>query len=300
MKEDLFRLISCSNGDSQSVVDELADKYNCSREKIYWTVRSIYGDKLRNLRWQFREPIREQFIKDVLQCKTVAELRERYNYISQDQWAGIFDRLLGVSTFSKAREFSISEMLPVMYNPTIDNNEAMIAACLIGDGSFDAKRRAFKIEHCAKQLGWLEKKASLFKKSYSQALTGISHYENRNTYAWYSGGILSGKFLQICLGPRVDAIKHLNEFGIWWLFLDDGCYCHTSQQIITFATTNMEMAHGLAEHLRRMGFVFRVANKNAIVMTGIENIIPFFKRFLEPFEKQTPDCVKYKTTYMKI
>lgn len=300
MKEDLFRLISCSNGESNEIVEELASKYSCSKEKIFWTIRSVYGGKLRDLRWQFREPIREQFIKDVLQCKTTSELRERYNYLSADQWRGVFDRMLGVSTFAKAKEVALTELLPVVYHPTIDNNEAMVSACLIGDGGLDLKRRAFKIEHCAKQLGWLEKKVSLFKKSFPNSLTKISHYEKRNTYAWYSGGILSGKFLQICLSPRPEAVKNLNEFGLWWLFLDDGCYCHTSQQIVNYATTNMEMAYSLAEHLRKMGFNFRVANKNCIVMTGVENIVPFFKRVLEPFEQQTPECMKYKTTYVKI
>lgn len=75
---------------------------------------------------------------------------------------------------------------------------------------------------------------------------------------------------------------------------------HNKQQVISIATENMEIATRLSEHINNKGFNFRVANKNCITLTGMEQVMLFHKRFLEPFNNLTPDCMKYKTTYVKI
>lgn len=299
-KEDLFALVTCSNEESSTVVDQICEKYNCSREAVYWNFRSVFGEKLRNVREQFREPNREEFLKDILISENSSDLRLRYHRISASQWAGIFDRVLGVSTFAKAKELALMELLPVSYVPTTDNNVAMWAACRLGDGSFDAARRSWKIEHCAKQIGWLEKKVTIFKESFPQCSTKITHNEKRDTYSWYSGAIGSGKFYELGVCNKEWLPKKLNHFGLWWLFLDDGCYSTSHQQIVSYATENMMIATSLAERLRELGHQFRVANEHCIVLTSVENVIRFHKDVLEPFAHLTPDCMKYKTTYKKI
>lgn len=302
MKEELFKLITCSDSESQELVEKFAEQYKCSVEKVYWTVRSIFGKKLRDLRWDFREPNREEFLKNVLTSGTKEELRARYPLLSAAQWVGVYDRTLGVSTFKRSKEQALIELMPVIYYPVLDNNVAMFAACRLGDGSFDSKRRAMKIEHCWWQQGWLEKKVEMFVKSFPQASDKIVHRspDGRNTYVWYSRAVFGGKFYDLGTCPKQELVQHLNLFGLWYLFLDDGCYCNTQQQVVNYAVENIEIGTRLAEKLRGMGFPFRVANKNTIVLTGIEDIVKFFKTVLEPFRNLTPECMRYKIDYVKI
>lgn len=298
MLEDLSRLITCSNEEAQMVVEEVAKKNNCSVEKIYWTVRSIYGQKLRVLRWEFREPEVEDFKKAVLFSKNKDELRARYPQICNRQWVGIYDRMLGVSTFFSAKEKVLIEMTPKVYVPTTDNNEAMWAAFRLGDGSYDPRRNSWKIEHCSKQLGWLEKKVELFRLSFPQASTKITHNEKRDTYSWYSCKVGQGKFRSIGICNKAECVKHLNHFGIFILFMDDGHNMKT-QYGVTFAVENMTIANNLKDKLAEYGFDFRVTCKNEIRMTGFENTLRFHKTFTEPFERHIPKCMKYKT-FVKI
>ena len=301
MLKDLERLIQCGNNESSQVAKEIAEKYNCSEEKVYWTVRSIYGAKLRDLRWDFREPSRQDFLKNVYLSADVKQLRSCYPHICNRQWVGIYDRQLGVSTYSKAKELALVEMLPSVYVPQTDNNIAMWAANRLGDGSYDGYRRSWKIEHCARQVGWLERKVEIFTKSFPQCSTKIKHNESRNTYSWYSLKVGSGKFHETGTCPKVECVQHLNHFGIWWLFLDDGCYSTTHQQIVTFAVENLDIATRLCEKIKELsGLEFRVSCKNEIRITGIENVLRFHKAFTEPFSKLTPKCMEYKTTYVKI
>ena len=300
MLEDLKKLITCGNDESGTVAEELAKKYNCSTEKIYWTVRSIYGKKLKDLRWDFREPDKQDFIKNLFLTDNVDTLRNCYPYICNRQWKGIYDRILGVSTYSKAREKALLESLPSSYTPQTDNNLALWCATRLGDGSYDKVRCSWKIEHCASQKGWLDKKVELFVKSFPQASSKVTYNVKRNTYSWYSCKIGSGKFDKLGRCPKVECVEHLNFFGIWLLFLDDGCL-FTTQKGCSFAVENLEIANSLVEKIRSLsGLEFRVANKNEIRITGIENMVRFHKTFLEPFQNITPECMKYKTTYVNI
>lgn len=299
-KEDLIKIIATKNDATAQLVQEVASKYNCSPEKVYWNIRALFGDKLKNLKWQFREPSKEEFEKNILFSNNAKELRQKYIHISFDQWKGIYDRLLGVSTFAKAKEQAMLSLLPTKFTPVTDNNMAMWAACRLGDGSYDKKRHSWRIEHCHWQRGWLERKVEFFSKSFPQVSTKIVHNEKRNTYSWYSCKIGEGKYHQAGLCSKHLLVSELNDFGLWFLFLDDGCYSHTSQQVVSYAVENMEIATRLCELLNKKGHPFRVSSKNMVVMTGVSNVIKFFKDQLEPFENLVPDCMRYKTTYVKI
>lgn len=298
---DLNKLISCSNEDSRSVVMSLSEKYGCSIEKIYWTFRNHIGCKLRDARYYYREPSVEDFTKALVLTDTATKLRLSFPNICNRQWRGIYDRMLGVSTYSRARELALLQALPTRYIPQTDNNMSMWAACFLGDGSYDNKRKAWRIEHCAKQYGWLCRKVEMFNAAFPQCSTKISHNKKRDTYSWYSCKIGSGKFDRISSSPKHESVRHLNEYGLWYLFLDDGCYCRTSQQLVSYATSNMEIATRLQEKIEEIcGVSFRICNEHCITLTGIENVLVFFRSILEPFSRYTPECMKYKTTYVKI
>lgn len=298
--KDLFTLISSTEEETVCLVKQLAEKYNCSVEKVYWNVRSVFGDKLKNLKWKYREPSREDFIKALLFTNSSKELRQHYYRISFAQWKGIFDRIMGVSSYTKAKELALLEILPTKFIPVTDNNMAMWSACRLGDGSYDKIRKSWKIEHCNWQRGWLERKVELFSKAFPQCSTKISHNKKRNTYSWYSLKLGEGKYHEAGICDKHLLVNNLNEFGLWFLFLDDGCYFNKGQQLVSYAVENMEIATRLCALLNKMGYNFRVANKNTVVLTGIPVIIRFFKEVIEPFNNLTPDCMKYKTTYVKI
>lgn len=164
--EDLNRLIVCGNEESSDIVLELSNKYSCSKEKVYWTVRSVYGAKLRDLRESIRTPSEEEFLKAIFLASDTHEARSMFPKISSDSWKGIYDRVLGVSTFHRAKEIALLNFLPKVSIPQTDNNEAMWAAFRLGDGSYDRVRNAWKIEHCAGQAGWLERKVEMFLKAF--------------------------------------------------------------------------------------------------------------------------------------
>ena len=298
MLKDLHKLIVCGNDESDTIVHQLAAKYNCSVEKIYWQVRAIYGSKLRELRWEFREPSKEDFKRAVFMSKDKAQLKQRYPTICTRQWKGIYDRMLGVSTFFSAKEKALIEMTPTIYHPATDNNMAMWAAFRLGDGSYCKKRNAWKIEHCAKQVTWLEKKVELFSLSFPQASTKITHNEKRDTYSWYSRKIEGSKYRRLGSCNKVECVQHLNPFGIYILFMDDGHNMKT-QYGVTFAVSSMSIANVLKDKLKTFGFDFRVSNKYEIRMTGIEDVFRFHKTFTEPFSKHTPEAMRYKH-FMKI
>lgn len=298
--KDLFNIISAKDSDTAALVAQAAIKYNCSVEKVYWTIRSVYGDKLKNLKWKFREPSKDEFETAILFSSDSSELRKKYMHINQHQWVGIFDRVMGVSTFCKAKELALLSKLPTKFIPVTDNNMAMWSACRLGDGSYNKERKSWKIEHCHWQRGWLEKKVAFFSKSFPQVSTKITHNEKRNTFSWYSCKIGEGKYHEAGTCDKYLLVKNLNAFGLWFLFLDDGCYYNGTQQLVSYAVENMEIATALGEHLNKMGHPFRVVNKHNVTMTGIPNIIKFFKEVLEPFQGITPECMKYKTTYVKI
>lgn len=299
-KEDLLKVIMSKDDDTAEIVQDLTKQYNCSAEHVYWTIRSVYGDKLKNLKWSFREPIKEEFEKSIIFTNSPKELREKYNYISFAQWKGIYDRLLGVSTYWKAKEQAMINLLPTKFIPQTDNNMALWSACRLGDGSYDKKRKSWKIEHCHWQLGWLERKVEMFSKAFPQVSTKIKHNEKRNTYSWYSCKIGEGKYHEAGICDKHTLISNLNDFGLWFLFLDDGCYYNGSQQHVCYAVENMEIATRLCELLNKKGHNFRVANKNMVSLTNVISVIKFFKEILEPFQNITPECMKYKTTYVKI
>ena len=293
MLKDIRRLISCGNEESQKIVEEIAKKNNCSVEKVYWTVRSMYGKKLKECRWDFREPSREDFIKAVYLSDDKDSLRACFPKICNRQWSGIYDRVLGVSTYSKAVEMAAIELTPKINVPTTDNNMAMWAAFRLGDGSYDPKRNSWKIEHCAKQEDWLYKKVELFHRAFPQSSTKVVHNEGRNTFSWYSCKVGQGKFRKIGVCNKVDCVKHLNHFGMFILFMDDG-HNFSTQYGVSFAVENMSIAIALRNKLKEYGFEFRIASKNDIRMTGVENVVRFHKAFTEPFVQQTPECMMYK------
>jgi hypothetical protein len=297
--EDAAKLIYCKNEESSELVDSLVAKYGLSREAIYYRVRTYFGDKLRNLRDRFHEPGYEEFARNLLICETKEQLRALYPAISHKNWAGIYDRVMGVSTFGKARVAALDVLKVKDYNPSPHDNAAMLAAFRLGDASFDAERGAWRIEHCAKQQGWLETKVMLFREAFPFASETISE-TGRGNYRWYSRKVGETKYSTFGTRPKSELVEFLNPFGLWILFLDDGSYTSTSQQAVSFAVESLELGTLLVAKLDEFGFKFRVANEHVIVMTGAFDVRRFLRDICEPFSNLTPKCMRYKTSYKDI
>lgn len=291
-------IITCKDSSSEKI-QEVCRTFGLSQEAVYYRIRTLFGDKLRNLRWKYFEPTREELLKAVSVSENSKQVRGLFSYIPARQWTGVYDRVLNVSTFTKAKEMSLDSFKITKYAPSTTDNKALIAACIIGDGYFDPMRFSIKIEHGAKQGAWLKKKVEMLHSAFPY-FSSVVKETKRGTYSWYSGKIQSIKFKDICSKPREELVQYLNPLGIWLLFLDDGCYCKTTQQSVSIGFDKPETGKALQQKLLEYGFNFRIQGKHALVLTSGYNVKRFILEMLAPFEHLTPECMKYKITYEDI
>lgn len=288
--EDCKKLIYCNDNKTKEIINGLCDKYNISQETVYYRIRTYFGDKLRNLRFNFFEPTKEEFIKNLLLTNNKDEIRSIYKDIPDSQWLGIYDRVMGVSTYQKSRLLAEQSLRTSIYNPSIYDNKALIAAIILGDGSYDKLRKAIRIEHCIKQKCWLEKKIELIIKAFPYLYNKIS-ITKRNTARWYSGKITSKKYLNILEQPKQNLPQYLNEFGLWVLFLDDGC---NSDNSIDYAVENSLIGSELIKKLSEYNIPANQYTEHSISIKKELYRQRFYNNILLPFSNITPQCMEYK------
>ena len=300
--QDAATLISAPHEQCRAIVAEICRKHHVSQEAVYWRIRTYFGDKLRNLRWNYFEPSREELLNVVLRCQTSGEVFKELGHMPRSQQIGLFDRVLGVSTFAKAKMIALHELYQSRFSPAVHDNKALVAAMLIGDGYWDLKRRSIDIEHCAKQQGWLQAKVDMFCAAFPYANKTIKQTK-RGTFKWRSNKITSTKYVDLCSLPRHELVHYLNPLGLWVLFLDDGCYCRTSQQVLQYAAANRRVAEALQSKLNdEYGFQFRIQGEyhNLVLTGGAPAVFAFIQDILQPFSKLTPECMHYKIAFEDI
>lgn len=301
--EDCVELITCNFKDKKTIVEKLKAKYGISQEAIYYRIRSYYGKTMKQVRAEMLTPSKEELLRAVLKSKTTQECRSYFPNLPISDWTGIYQKVLGVGNFSQAREMALSraKVEYKTFNPSVKDNEALLAATILGDGSFDNERASLKIEHCAKQKGWLEAKVEIYNKAFPFTASKITHNEKRDTYSWYSLTFRnSPKYVNLLFKLKADkslCADYLTPFGVWVLFIDDGCYQHKTQQLVTLAVENEAIATNLQKFFKTYGFDFKYNGKHELRITHRENVIKFFKTFIEPYQGLLPKCMEYKGIY---
>lgn len=287
-----FELVQC-----------ICKKYNISQEALYWRIRSFYGKPLKEVRFDHFEPTKEQLLELVSKCGSSEDVFVSLG-IPRRQFIGIYDRILGVSTFQKAKLLTLNEYESnttkiIKFSPSSRDGIAMIAASRLGDSNFSCRSGNFsmRMEHCIEQLEWVKRKRELFTTAFSWMKKSADvKVTSRGTSYWYAGTFTSKKYNSLLSKPKEDMIPYLTPLGIWLLFLDDGSYT-IKPSVVTFAVENEVIGIKLVNHLHTYGYEFKVENKNTISLKRQYDIKRFMKDFCEPFEYLTPDCMKYKTVF---
>lgn len=293
---DALVLLTCRPKDVSSHVDKLAKQYNISKEAVYYRIRTKYGDKLANIRMKYRLPSREVLLQTVRMCEQSEQVQERLG-LTHWEFIGIYDKILGVSTFSQAKFMAIREMEIVRYNPSIKDNQSLIFGMRLGDGSYDPKRKALRIEHSYKQKPWLEQKVQMMKSAYPFVATEIKDRERTfgMTAFWYSRK-LQGSAITYNEVAKIDMARLINPLGIFILFLDDGnCGTYGHSSVLGFATENAEIGSTLVQNLKTYGFIFTQEHKNMITLKRRAEIQTFLNEMILPFSAFIPDAMRYKT-----
>lgn len=295
--EDAQALIRTQSHQDRAVLERICRKYGLSREAVYYRIRSYYGKPLSRLRFEYFTPDRATLLYLVRTSASLDELWSRLS-IPTKYRAGLFDRVLGVSTFSQAKQLAEREAAAPVYVPGIKDNVALVASQVAGTGSVDRKRHALRIEHGWKQLSWLEAKVSFFNAAYPYTPSAITERtQQRNgkpyrSYTWYSRKLTG--LDHVLFAPKHEVYEHLTPFGVWLLFLDDGTYTRNrSSHSVTFAVENDDEARGLIRHLESYGYRFHRYGR-AIQLSRGSDVIRFVKEFGEQFKHLTPRSMQYK------
>lgn len=268
----------------------LCAKYGISEKTLYTRFKSMFGMSPREYIEERIYPTKEELIRFILNSESTEEVRKKTG-LSVRKFTGLYDKLLGCSTFQKARVKILVSKRPVKYNPTIEDNYAIIASQVLGDGSYDAKRHSLRIQHGIKQTEYLKWKVSLLNKAYPKTPSEVAirdHAQGHQYADWYSRHL--GNVDVPHLEPWT-LVEKLTPFGWLLWYLDDGCFC----QDLEICIPDPRVAAAAITELVSYDIECRyVQSSMKLIMCGQENSVWFYKNLLEPFLEVIPSCVKYK------
>jgi len=302
-KKDVESLIWLENQDRQLVLDRICKQYGIKERQVYNRIRTIYGKPIKQLRFDYYEPSKEDFEQKLLISQSAKELRHMYSYLPDSQWKGIYDRIMNVSNFSKSKKLAeLNRISRQEYNPSIFDNMGLIAGGVIGDSSIDKTRKAIRIEHGVKQLEWLKQKITMYNRAFpfTKDDSNLGYRENTDSYRWYSGTFSSSKYgNMLATFEKIDYIQYFNPVAYFILFMDDGHMLKT-QTGMNIAIENSKIGELLQLDLLSYGIQSKLGQNNTCLhIRGLDSHIAFYELFLHPFLYLVPSCMEYKT-HLKI
>lgn len=293
---DALILLTCIPKEVSTHVTNLAKKYGISKEAVYYRIRTRYGAKLAEVRMRYRQPSREVLIQIVLMSNSTEEVQQKLG-LTHWEFIGLYDRVLGVSTFHAAKLLAIRSLDITKYNPSIKDNQSMIYGMRLGDGSYDYKRKSLRIEHSYKQGDWLRQKVKMMKEAYPYISDVISIGERPfgKTVRWRSNK-LQGSAVQYNEVEKVEMARNINAFGLFIQYLDDGNIGYYNPgSVLGFSVENAQIGETLQKTLKTYGFSFKIANPNYICLQRQHDIQTYLNEMVLPFNHLIPDCMQYKT-----
>lgn len=268
----------------------LCEKYGISERTLYTRFKSMFGMSPREYIENEIYPTKEEMIRFVLTSESSNEVREKTG-LSSRKFTGIYDKYFECSTFQKARVKILANKQPVKYKPTIEDNYALVASQVLGDGSYDAKRHSIRIQHGIKQAEYLKWKVSLFNKAFPKTPCEVvirDHAQGHQYADWYSRHLGNVDI------PHTEPwllVEKLTPFGWLLWYLDDG----NKAKSLVISIYEPYIAQAAIKELETYDIKARYDHDGMkLIMCGEENSVWFYKNFLEPFIKVIPSCVKYK------
>lgn len=275
--------------------EELSIKYKVSKKTVHNRFHSMYGASFREYVDARILPTKEELVSIILNTNTSEECRVATG-LSHRKFVGIYDKLLGVSTYKEAKERILLEAPPpVRLSSLREDNVAILMSQYLGDGSYNRERHSLTITHGEKQVEYLRWKVGMIIEGYNLQTAEIkeaTHTQGHKYYRWYSRKLGNVDFPL----AKENAVRLLTPLGWLLWYLDDGTY----SQDISICTNLEEVAQAAANELLTYGIEARVnrvstANAYTITMRGGVNSIKFYKAFIEPYLSIIPNCMLYKT-----
>lgn len=300
-KPDLYtrvlelRKVTFSFKEAKSI---LMQEYNLSEMELVRRIRSFMQKPLSEVFFPNAEEIQECLIR----ASTAEEFKTLLG-ISTAEFAGFFDKNLGVANFTQAKARCLYKMKIPKVSPCTADNEAIVISQFIGDGSYCKARKALKITHGIKQLGYLRFKVSLLVNAYPQLysvdrISCLTHTQGHEYCNWYSGKLPEHITNKLENWTFKQLINSLTPLGILLLFLDDGCLYWKDTKVISFCIGNDPKKHrDLQELLATYDLHSNITDTSCVIARQVD-IVKFINLFIKPYIDIVPECLKYKTEIM--
>lgn len=278
--------------------DILMKEYDLTEMELVRRVRSFMQKPLSEVFFPSDEEIQECLIR----ANSAQEFKELLG-IPSANFAGIFDKKLGVSNFTQAKAKCLYKVKVANINPCTSDNEAIVLSQVLGDGSYDPVRKSLRITHGIKQLSYLRLKVTLLKNAYPE-LYGIenikckTHTQGHEYCSWYSGKLPEHVTSKIENYNSKQMLEALTPLGIFLLFLDDGCLFWKDSKSLSFCLgKTLEKHQQLKELLASYG-LHSNAYELSCVIARQADIVKFINTFVKPFNHIIPEALRYKTEIM--
>lgn len=290
---------SCNRVKDNGVYETLAKEFHIGLRNAGDRFKSLFGKPVRDYIADINTPSKEVLRDAIIRCDTQEDLLKFLN-IHYDWIKGLYDKYFKVSTFRAAKLKLFNEFDIIEYNPTIEDNLAILVSQKLGDGSFEfyEGRSSLKIEHGYKQYDYLKFKINLLKKAFPTiaGLETISkrEYKGYISYSWRSNN-LRNRYMDIIKEDQDwELIKRLTPFGWMLWYLDDGSLTLSdNSNQLSFAIHGNEVRVKAIEELKTYGFQFANYNEQIVISDKL-TIIKFLNCFIKPFIHLIPECMKYK------
>lgn len=277
----------------------IAKQFGVSHKTVYNRFKSMYGKNPQDMIKDSLLPTKAKLESVILNTSSAEECRNVLN-LPACLNTGLYDRVLGVSTYHAAKiKLLLKSPVSVRSTAFREDNISILMSQYLGDGSYDRTRHSLRISHGIKQAEYLRWKVGLIHDGYNTIPTEIkirTHAQGHEYVSWYSRKLGNVDFPE----QKSLAVPLLTPIGWLLWFFDDG---HWGQDL-QITNNNEEVCNTAKTELATYGIAARVnkcANTNAwlLTMCGQQNSVLFYKNFIEPFLHIIPESMKYKTE-MKI
>ncbi len=283
------------------VIRLLAQTYNIGIRTAYIRFHSIFGCSPREYVTRLKMISKKEALEYINQSDSIEEFWALTGMPYKFR-VGFFDKMFGVSTFRQAKIQQIVSKQSLKATPTRQDNKAILISQYLGDGSFDKKRKAIRIEHGYKQKTYLEFKVKLIHAAFSNTNSIDQIKENQRviygqpytSYSWYSKKISPKYFDWIVGATAQELIQALTPLGWCLWYLDDGYLQIEPQTKIELAIHDAEIRTIAKEELLTYG-ISSFIGKKAIVIGEQKSVIIFLQTFCIPFRHLIPKEMHYKT-----
>lgn len=308
-KSDFFsratELLENATSVNEKINQTLCQEFDMQSDKVSRWFKSMFGTTIRDALKEKLLPSREKIVDALLMSNDVNGMQKLLNMkATSAAWKGLLDREFGYSTYASAKAGFIFRQKIDSYNPNPQDNISIIISQLLGDGSFDNKRRAIRIQHSIQQFEYLKWKVALINKAYPMSfpvsnVKTSTHTQGHEVCSWYSGNFSESTFYKVLEMKPSELFNELTPLGWCLWFLDDGGYYqyNTGSGVthkIEIYVHDSNMREAAKNELIACGFHPNETKTGSIVFQDLVQISKFINTFIKPFDHLIPACMKYK------